>query len=400
MNIVATTTVIDGVTFTVNSDKSVTITGSQNNPSAHTRFVLCNYTATSNLILYAPESVSNKYFVNTQDGVTSTNGHPEGIEITGSDIGTARDYQIVVIAGTSNINVTMHPMIIPKDVFNDGFKNYQPYALSNVDLTTLSEQNKTNILSAYGGVVNKNVAKINDVVYTASQTVVAYTIPCAPISGNITLSIGTVSSTDTDATTCAIVLYYTDSTDSSLMQLSRGNNIVNNYDINKTLDHIDIYPSDSFEHGRGDTLTISDLMVCSQANYTADPTYQPYALSNVDLTSSTKIKTHNFSAANTLENTGLSFTAGAWTTYLLTASISWSSGEPLAILLSSASDASSVSRYNTYAISEVTTGEGKSLLTCIALISNINSSGTYNCFVKNASATGKSTITLSAMRIL
>ena len=119
----------------VNVDKSITITGSQNNPNAHTKFVLCNFTATSNLILYAPESVTNKYFVNTQDGVTSTNSHPKGIEITGSDIGTARDYQIVVIAGTSNINVTMHPMIIPKDIFNAGFTDYQPYAMSNAELT-------------------------------------------------------------------------------------------------------------------------------------------------------------------------------------------------------------------------------------------------------------------------
>lgn len=141
-------------------------------------------------------------------------------------------------------------------------------------------------------------------------------------------------------------------------------------------------------------------LLCLKSLYEASPTYQPYAMSNAELTPSTQIKTHNFSAANTLENTGLSFTIGAGTTYLLTASISWDSGEPLAILLSTASDASSVTRYNTWAISEVTTGEGRTMLTCIALISNTSSSETYNCFVKNVSATGRSKVTLSAKRLL
>ena len=109
----ANTTTIDGVTFTVNADKSVTITGSQNNPSKHTKLVLGKFTANrSDLVLDSgiAASASVNIFINTQDGVTTTRnlGHAT---ITGTDLNTERDYQILVIAGTSNINTTIKPMI-------------------------------------------------------------------------------------------------------------------------------------------------------------------------------------------------------------------------------------------------------------------------------------------------
>lgn len=118
------------------------------------------------------------------------------------------------------------------------------------------------------------------------------------------------------------------------------------------------------------------------------------------ITPTTYTKTHSFSTANAYENTGLSITVGAGMTYMITASISWGSGEPLGILLTTESESSNISRYNTFAVSECVTGDGTSLRTCQALISTSNSAGTYNLFAKNASAAGQSKVALSAQRVL
>ena len=140
----ASTTTIDGVTFTVNADKSVTITGSQNNPSQHTKFILGKFTANrSDLVLDSgiAASASANIFINTQDGVTTTRnlGHAT---ITGTDLNTERDYQILVIAGTSNINTTIKPMICTQADWNATQEYEASGGLSNYDLTYLESQDR------------------------------------------------------------------------------------------------------------------------------------------------------------------------------------------------------------------------------------------------------------------
>ena len=303
MNIVATTTTIDGVTFTVNVDKSITITGSQNNPSAHTKFILCNYTATSNLILYAPESVRNKYFVNTQDGVTTTNGLPEGAEITGSDIGTARDYQIVVIAGTSNINVTMHPMIIPKDIFNAGFTDYQPYALPNTELTnnilTVADQStQYNLINLHNPIAVRNVVPtylsdggvtldVNDAKWTAFNisfpAIVGVTYKfVVRITATTGFSVFNVFIRDTDGEGTNVTEYPTGI--SNAMINSVGTHVFE-FTATATTMWIGFYPNNSSTVVTG-SVTMK-AQVIEKSLYDAGFTeYQPYALSNAELTKS------------------------------------------------------------------------------------------------------------------
>lgn len=141
--------------------------------------------------------------------------------------------------------------------------------------------NKNNILSAYGGIVGKNVAQVNNFTATLNKTVY-----CNPITGRIHISAASISSTDTDSTICRFILYYTDGTDSSTnYSFSRGSNI--SLDINigsKIIERIVIYSSDNYSHSTGDTITVSDLMICTQADYAADPTYQPYVMTNAEIT--------------------------------------------------------------------------------------------------------------------
>lgn len=149
------------------------------------------------------------------------------------------------------------------------------------ELTAKEQQNENNILSAYGGIVGKNAAKENDFTATLNKTVY-----CNPITGRIHISAASVSSTDTDSTICRFILYYTDGTDSSTnYSFSRGSNI--DLDINigaKIIERIVIYASNNYSNSIGDTVTVSDLMICTQADYVVDPTYQPYIMSNAELT--------------------------------------------------------------------------------------------------------------------
>jgi hypothetical protein len=158
---------------------------------------------------------------------------------------------------------------------------YVPYSPSNAELTSKEQANENNISSAYGGIVGKNVAQENNFTATLWKTVY-----CNPITGAIHISAASVSSTDTDSTICRVILYYTDGTDSSMdYSFSRGSNI--SLDINigtKTIERIVIYASDNYSHSTGDTVTVSDLMICTQADYAASPNYQPCVLSNAELT--------------------------------------------------------------------------------------------------------------------
>ena len=130
----------------------------------------------------------------------------------------------------------------------------------------------------------KNVASINDVTYTAPSGGGALTVPCSEITGNIVIYFGTISSTDTDASTCLIMRYYTDGT-SETYGTNRGSNIADNVSTgSKVLKELCIYPSDKWSHSSGDTLTITNLMVCTEDAWNQSHDFQPYALPNYDLT--------------------------------------------------------------------------------------------------------------------
>ena len=189
-------------------------------------------------------------------------------------------YLYIQVYSSATLPITFKPMICTKAAW-DVSQKFVPYALSNAELTAKEQANENNILSAYGGIVGKNVAKENDFTATLNKTVY-----CNPITGTIHISAANVSSTDTDSTICSILLYYTDGTVSSNnLNLSRGSNISLNVNIReKIIERIVIYASDNYNNSRGDTVTVSDFMICTRADYAADPTYQPYAMSNVELT--------------------------------------------------------------------------------------------------------------------
>ena len=105
------------------------------------------------------------------------------------------------------------------------------------------------------------------------------------LTGNVVVYIGNIISTDTDANQCAVLFIYTDNTSSPIHLVNRGTSSSFSANLETSvLKSIRIYPSDNYVHSPGDTVTVTDLMVCPKSLYDADSTYVPCALPNTKIT--------------------------------------------------------------------------------------------------------------------
>lgn len=147
--------------------------------------------------------------------------------------------------------------------------------------------NKNDILSlrAYGGL--KNYATINSGTYTASSGggTHSVTIPLlSPITGDIVISIGNITSNDVDSSTNAFV-FENDITNRDTVAVSRGDNIIVSVSMGTFVaTKVEIYPAATYQTSSGDTVSWTDLMICTKEDWDNSHDYQPYALSNAELT--------------------------------------------------------------------------------------------------------------------
>lgn len=147
--------------------------------------------------------------------------------------------------------------------------------------------NKNNIssLRAYGGL--KNYATINNGTYTANSGGGTHstTIPLlSPITGDIVISIGNITSNDVDSSTCAFV-FKNDITSQGTVAVSRGDNI--NVPVSMgtfVATMVEIYPAATYQTSNGDTVSWTDLMICTKEDWDNSHDYQPYALPNTTIT--------------------------------------------------------------------------------------------------------------------
>lgn len=149
------------------------------------------------------------------------------------------------------------------------------------------ETNKNNILSAQNQInynTNtgvKNLLKENTVTFTGTSRDIAAT----PMKGEMVISLASAVSSDTDASTCTIIIYATDDSTIATKSLSRGVAWNSTFSTGeKTLGKITVYSSDNYVHGSGDTATYTDMMICLKSIYNKDSSYQPYAMSNAEIT--------------------------------------------------------------------------------------------------------------------
>lgn len=137
--------------------------------------------------------------------------------------------------------------------------------------------------------VSNDVAKQNDVLFdllntggknhlqqNSGTTTRNFVIPLEIPAGDYVLSIGEITSTDTDASVCRVAV--ANSADTAIFAggTTRGNDKVIPFTISESAASLYIYASDSYAHSTGDTVTITNVMVCSQSDYDFSPEYVPY----------------------------------------------------------------------------------------------------------------------------
>lgn len=127
----AVTLTHNGITFTVNQDKSIHITGSSESSSSHSLCSIGHFSARQGDVLTAG-IVSDTIFIHAVSGTTSTRTH-ECTPIANADIGVNREYEVVVLTGSVDVDTTIYPMICTEEDYTAS-PEYQPSAPTNREL--------------------------------------------------------------------------------------------------------------------------------------------------------------------------------------------------------------------------------------------------------------------------
>lgn len=75
-----------------------------------------------------------------------------------------------------------------------------------------------------------------------------------------------ITTTDTDADTCSLVVYYTDNTYIAVTGLARDKRIFTSFTATKDVAKLAFYSSNNYAHGSGDTATWSDIQISENGN--------------------------------------------------------------------------------------------------------------------------------------
>lgn len=96
-------------------------------------------------------------------------------------------------------------------------------------------------------------------------------------AGSYRVSFGSVTSTDTDSTTCQILFFDSAfSQVSNTVQMSRGNNVSSPVTISGTATTMRIYSASSYAFSAGDTMQFTQGMVCEKSLWDISPAFSPY----------------------------------------------------------------------------------------------------------------------------
>lgn len=121
----------------------------------------------------------------------------------------------------------------------------------------------------------KNRAAITDFTYTASSSGGWKTIPFFGKAGEtLVVSANSITSTDTDGTTCELLCLQGNTETSNYYQINRGSNVFTEIQLNADTTTLRIYVADTYAHSANDTLTVSGLMICSKAQWDVSQAYQ------------------------------------------------------------------------------------------------------------------------------
>lgn len=117
----------------------------------------------------------------------------------------------------------------------------------------------------------KNRATVNDT--SGTRNVV---IPVNLPAGKYIISFGEIASTDTDASVCRLAL--ADATDNAVWTggTTRGEDKSISVTLEAAAARLYVYASDNYSHSGGDTVTVTNLMICTKAEWDISQEFVPY----------------------------------------------------------------------------------------------------------------------------
>lgn len=148
------------------------------------------------------------------------------------------------------------------DIQTDITTNIKPY---------LNDGSVTDAVEELVNIGAKNRCTVN-----SGSATLRTSIPVNLPAGDYVISIGEITSTDTDASVCLLTLL--DSSSNSLWSggTTRGQDKEIEVTISGAAASFMIYASDNYSHSSGDTVTFSNLMICSKTDWDISHAYVPY----------------------------------------------------------------------------------------------------------------------------
>lgn len=121
----------------------------------------------------------------------------------------------------------------------------------------------------------KNKCPVNSGSNTLPTRWLQISITLAP--GSYKIYFGSITSTDTDAATCQVVCFDSNNAQASNYAYpARGSDIAADLNVTADTAYLRIYASDSYARSENDTVSVSDLMICTAADYAASNQYESY----------------------------------------------------------------------------------------------------------------------------
>ena len=153
-------------------------------------------------------------------------------------------------------------MIVPKLIW-DASNNYEPFALDNPTLTSAL------VKQVDDGA--KNLSSINSVSNQQNYVDIGVNLK----AGTYTLSVSSISTTSSD--TSVRIGVYKAPNNLLYTYIDVGSNKTTTFTISSDADVVRIFPTSGAGASTGESVTFSDLMICTKADYDASTAYIPYA---------------------------------------------------------------------------------------------------------------------------
>lgn len=265
--------------FTVNADNSISANSASETDIALRIPVTLEPGSYMFSVFGGRTGSSSTFYVNVIEGVLTysyTADTDDPIIINGSSSTTVY-IDICIHSGYNPNGITFYPMLYNKEFYDISPDNvegiYEPYAVSNGELTSLSTNNHKALANVIDNGAKNYLEQSNFTVTKWLET------PINLKAGSYILYRDNLTTNDTDYSS-SLCRFYSSSAATlddvcGQVALARRDGAAP-VTITEDAVFMRLYASDSEAHSEGDTLTGTNMMICHKAAWDISQTYQPY----------------------------------------------------------------------------------------------------------------------------